>query len=380
MPANNESAILSFGTLDIIHILSIFVQVPLILVLLFKGRRRIANQLMAFFFFAQILASLDFLIWSQMGEIQELYPYLVYWATPFFTVWGPTLFLYIKSQTESDFKLKMSALFHYIPFVFITLYFLLFYHIHDITEKQALLSSQRIYQFSVTNGLSIFISIQVFAYNLGSIFTLEYYAKNCKSTKSEVLKRIRWNRFIIYGYFSACLINVTGKVLYAVSFIDSVNHYMHISGLVFLLYFTTILGNALLGSHFGSRIIKMSSEKYSPKEYEALKLTLETYLENKKPFLQFKLSLKELAQNIGSSQRLLSNFINSYEHTTFQDYINRYRVVEAKKLITENIDTGKTILEIVYESGFNSKSAFNAAFKKHAKTTPTLFKKSLQKD
>ena len=36
-----------------------------------------------------------------------------------------------------------------------------------------------------------------------------------------------------------------------------------------------------------------------------------------------------------------------------------------------------TILEILYEVGFNSKSSFNTAFKKHTGLTPTAFKKQL---
>ncbi|MEO9511136.1 MAG: AraC family transcriptional regulator [Flavobacteriaceae bacterium] len=369
---------MEFGNLDIIHILSIFVQLPLIMVLLYKGKGNVSNRLMSFFFFAQILGSLNYLLWSQRDQLSLLHLQLVYIAPPFFTIWGPTFFLFIKSQTKANFKFKWSFFFHYIPFLALALYFVFVYHIHSPEIKKALLHSNSVYKFSVTSGLSVFISIQVFVYNLISIVTLERFALRNKSGKSELLKRIQWNRFMMYGYFIACIINNIGKVLYASNYLEESKDYMIMSGLVFLLYFTTILGNALLGSHFGGTSKSVNAQKHAPHEFEHLKQKLEHYLKTEKPYLEFNLSLSDLASKIEVSKRFLSNYINTYEHTTFQDYINQYRIKEAKRLIESNLDTAKTILEIVYESGFNSKSAFNMAFKKHTNTTPTKFKKLLQ--
>ena len=58
----------------------------------------------------------------------------------------------------------------------------------------------------------------------------------------------------------------------------------------------------------------------------------------------------------------------------FYDLINTHRVEEAKKRLIDSNNT-KTILEILYEVGFNSKSVFNSAFKKNTGFTPTEFRK-----
>jgi AraC-like DNA-binding protein len=59
--------------------------------------------------------------------------------------------------------------------------------------------------------------------------------------------------------------------------------------------------------------------------------------------------------------------------------VNRFRV-EAAKFLFENQAVKKlTIQEVMYDSGFNSKSSFNTAFKKFTNLTPTQFKNSLQK-
>jgi AraC-like DNA-binding protein len=59
----------------------------------------------------------------------------------------------------------------------------------------------------------------------------------------------------------------------------------------------------------------------------------------------------------------------------FFDFINRYRIEEAQRLLTDPPDKKITVLEVLYECGFNSKSSFNTLFKKHTGLTPSEFKK-----
>jgi AraC-like DNA-binding protein len=61
-------------------------------------------------------------------------------------------------------------------------------------------------------------------------------------------------------------------------------------------------------------------------------------------------------------------------HQNFYDYVSKYRIEEAKKLLVDSINN-KTVLEVLYQVGFNSKSSFNTAFKKFTGVTPSHFKK-----
>lgn len=109
----------------------------------------------------------------------------------------------------------------------------------------------------------------------------------------------------------------------------------------------------------------------------ALLEELQRYMAADKPYLDNKLTLNQLAEQLGISTNYLSQVINEQTGNNFFDYINEHRVEAAKQLLAESIQTNTNILTIAMESGFNSKSAFYTAFRKHMKVTPSQFRKSL---
>ena len=98
-------------------------------------------------------------------------------------------------------------------------------------------------------------------------------------------------------------------------------------------------------------------------------------MEEEKPFLVPAISIDELGQKTGISSRDLSQIINERLGCNFFDFINRYRVEESKRLLLDPSGGKKNILNILFEAGFNSKAAFNRAFKKHEGTSPSEFRK-----
>lgn len=85
------------------------------------------------------------------------------------------------------------------------------------------------------------------------------------------------------------------------------------------------------------------------------------------------LTLEELAERLGVSAPQLSELLNSHVGTTFRAYLNGLRIERAKGALLE--DGASTILDIAFESGFNSKSAFNAAFRNATGLTPSEYRK-----
>ncbi len=87
------------------------------------------------------------------------------------------------------------------------------------------------------------------------------------------------------------------------------------------------------------------------------------------------LSLASLASRLNCSEHNLSQILNLNLGVSFNNYINEYRVKEVVEKITDGEHNSKSIIEIAFESGFNTKTTFNSAFKKSTGKTPSQYKK-----
>ena len=105
---------------------------------------------------------------------------------------------------------------------------------------------------------------------------------------------------------------------------------------------------------------------------------LTAHMETEKPYLDGNLALPQLAQRLGISANYLSQIINEQLQVNFYDFVNGYRVDEARRLLREAGQWKPNILNIALDSGFNSKSAFYTAFKKATSMTPSQYRKTLQ--
>ena len=104
--------------------------------------------------------------------------------------------------------------------------------------------------------------------------------------------------------------------------------------------------------------------------------SLRNYVSKEELYLNPSLTIQELSQKVGIPVRELSLLINQQVNQHFFDFINEFRIQKAMEILKEETKNKLTILEILYEVGFNSKSSFNTAFKKHTNMTPTEFRKS----
>ena len=103
---------------------------------------------------------------------------------------------------------------------------------------------------------------------------------------------------------------------------------------------------------------------------------LNQLMEEHKLYFNPRLKLEDLAQHSGIQRHILSRVLNEVYKNGFAQYVNEYRIREAQRLIRFRDDL--SLEGIGYESGFNSKSSFYAAFKKISGSTPLQFKKQVQ--
>ncbi len=98
---------------------------------------------------------------------------------------------------------------------------------------------------------------------------------------------------------------------------------------------------------------------------------LTSVMAEKTLFLEEDLSLKRLSEAIAVSENQISETLSQHLNTNFFQFVNGYRIEQAKSLL---ITTELNISTIGYDVGFNSKSTFNLAFKRATGTTPTAFR------
>ena len=123
-----------------------------------------------------------------------------------------------------------------------------------------------------------------------------------------------------------------------------------------------------------------SAEKYitsslSDDLSEKLVDELQQLMNQERPYLDSQLSLPQLADQLGVSVNYLSQIINEQLGQNFFDFINHYRINQAKVLLQDTNHKNNNILTIANDAGFNSKSAFYTAFKKHTVMTPGEYRK-----
>lgn len=97
------------------------------------------------------------------------------------------------------------------------------------------------------------------------------------------------------------------------------------------------------------------------------------YIKEQQPYLDSSLSLRSFAEQIKIHPNQLSWLLNESFGKNFNEYINHYRIETFKSLAKNPQNSNITIMGLAYDSGFNSKTAFNTYFKKETGLTPKQF-------
>lgn len=126
-----------------------------------------------------------------------------------------------------------------------------------------------------------------------------------------------------------------------------------------------------------AEINKYKNSNLNPALIAKYKSDLIRSMEQDKLYLNAKLSIHDVSEKLNIPRQYISEVLNEYMDISFQDFINQYRVEEFIKRLKNDQNDHFTLLAIANEVGFNSKSSFNAIFKKHKGLTPTEFKKTL---
>ena len=123
------------------------------------------------------------------------------------------------------------------------------------------------------------------------------------------------------------------------------------------------------------KLDKYKTSHLDPQKIQTVMLKLDDLMTKEQLFLNPDLNLQDLADRLKIHYNYVSRIINEKYGLSYNDYINKLRIEEVTKRFSNPKFKDKTVLEIMYETGFYSKSVFNTAFKKFTGMTPSEYRK-----
>jgi AraC-like DNA-binding protein len=326
--------------------------------------RKLSSILLSVFLLSNSLFIIDFLLPTIQSSIKISLNWFSGIGFTFGYLFGPLIYLFTCSITSKNNKLSPKAYWHFLLFII------------AFTSEVSRINIPWQAKYAILN-------LQIFPYLIMCIIVIRNYRNEIKEYFSFVDKiNLTWLLYVVGGFFLMWFIDLVNLSLseFGVNNLSLMNSLTFVSILINFIFAILIFYKALQQPQFLFNI----SEEVKTHKYESSKLTreekeeflkkIEDYFAREKPFLKSSLTIKEISDATNIHSKYISQVINESLNKNFYDFINSYRVKEAMNLLLINGGKEKTILEILYDSGFNSKSAFNTAFKKTTGFTPTEFR------
>lgn len=386
------NCVMGFSIAAIFFIIVIF-QLLLISIFLFthdKGSRLSNGLLGAFFLSICLNLSDSFLV---LQKVHEYNPNLIGWGSCIPLLFGPLLFLYTQSVLYKNFSFRLDRWKHFIPFVFCFV----------VTEAAYLWQTHEV-KMTILNGIierkipvsvyyvSGFIFLHFFIYIGYSLSLIKRYRTIAGNNFSDARRaNISWLSSTIV-FFTVCMViavlnsfvglTALGKYYYFFLTVIVLSMFVFINRVLLKALrhpglFSLIEEKEIAVNDPSTQLVvtKYSGSGLTANEKTAIADRLKQFMEKERPFLEPELTLEQLAVMLSLKPKILSQVINEVLQQNFFEFVNRYRIEAAMRMLTKPADKKITVLEVLYEVGFNSKSSFNTLFKKHTGLTPSEFRK-----
>jgi len=269
---------------------------------------------------------------------------------------GPLLRWYVLGMTRPNFKLPKYYLIELVPF---TLVF-----ISSFLVSEDLIDKESKHTIVVFGSVLIFIYLHFASY----IFSSGIVLKQAKKSYKDVLKTksqkaiFEWLQLVIIGF-------AINWVSYFLNIIEDTVPYI-VGPLLYSLVIYFLSYKA-----FQLKVTDLDGDVFKKNENASLFDQISTLVIRDKLYLESDISLSRISKLVGKSAQNTSEIINQYAKQNFNDFINHYRIQEAKMMLLDTKNEKYTISSIAFDIGFNSLSSFNTAFKKFEGTTPSLYRK-----
>ncbi len=283
--------------------------------------------------------------------------------------YGPIFYFYTKAVAYREFKFTSKHLVHAIPAIVAAL-------LSAMTKLDVLVFA-----------LAIFTSLSLYSFCIFKI--LKKYRYILSQTRSEYEQiALNWMSYLLILQFTLLGLNIISVTFYMTGFIflgqlTEILLFLGLWLLVSLIIFQGLQHPQLYsGVTVEDTKIVESEGEYQGLPQEILSdliIQIDTYMAEKEPFLTSGLTVKSLGKQLSLNPRYISQAINAKAGKNFSEYVNVYKIKHACQLLTSKDQQSPSVIDVMLQSGFNTKSNFNRAFKSETGCTPFEYKQRSQK-
>lgn len=345
-----------------------------------RGNRR-ANRVLAILIFLFSLRLIETVAYWTKYLLE--FPHFWLATASFSFLFGVLLYFYAKFLTAGNFKPGAKDWLHFLPFTLHFGWLISFYRLSGDTKLRIL---QRLIgienpKFELIYFIVAIVQIShMLVYTLLTLRLLKRHSQTINGAAVSIEKiSLRWLRNLAIGFGSFVLLTLLYVIWLQLGLpysrtVDALV-LVAMAGMIYAIGYKTLRQPEI----FSGRSALKNAPKYeksalTPARAEAYLSKLAHAMETEKLFTNSSLKLQDLAQRLDMSPHHLSQLINEKLGQNFFDFLNHYRVEEAKRLLADPAKRHFTILSLALEVGFNNKASFNSAFKKHVGMTPSQFR------
>lgn len=300
---------------------------------------------------------------------------------------GPCLYFSVLSFTQIDFTLKSGQAIHFLPWFVHFLLFLLGLWLVG-PNPIVRLTPSIIWLFRLVDVFTYVALCQAVVYIVLSLRQLDRHQRTIQLFASATNQiDLRWMQRFLVGVMG--LVLMWAGILFFTDNYSAPIYAVPLFGLFYYLGYYALNQPAIYAPAEAVAIAALLTETESPNatvsllspaELEDWKTTLLDWMAKQKPYTEPAFTLPQLARQVNLSTHKLSYVINQGFGENFFQWVNRYRVEESKRLLSDPGKQHLNILQLGYEAGFNSKTVFNTTFKQQTGLSPSAFQRQQQQN
>lgn len=382
-----------FGFVEIAHILLIVIPALYALqFLLGKNKNQLPYKILGIM---MIFVSLYYIVNAKFlfpdnqlkNRLSQLFLFFLFLSI------NPFFYLYTESLSKENYQWSTKKLIHYFPAIILLVWtFLAYINSNTFSDEVPV-----IFKRQTLKIVSIIIyNLQILGYSIGMFILLKNHSHIIHQNFSYINEKnnLNWLKILLIMYVSFSIIDLS------VYYFKLYNHwaiYYYILTNIFFIFVgfkglnqqdvylkSKIIDKELIEDPINQEGTIIDDDNKSKKEIISKDKSNQIFneivrlLNDKKVYKNSELTIYDIADFLKINKTYISYVINNKTGENFNSFINKFRIEEAKLLLSDQNNDTYTIEALANEVGFHSKSSFNIAFKKITGLTPSEYKKQIR--